>query len=518
MSISVAIRFLAGRFHATPWGRHVNEGLAEWPPSTWRLLRALVATWKRKFAHHQLVEHELPGVLAKLTEQPPHFFLPPAGLGHARHYMPWFKKGPEDKTLVFDAYVTVSPEAEVVFHWPNADLSADGKQALDLVLSHLGYFGRAESWATARLVSDFDPVLVNCSPGPSRKECETVRMLVADPYCWNAWHFTDKKVVRPSPLWNLLAETADLHQEGWSDPPGSRWVAYSRRSDCFHVEGRRRLDIHVMTTHPTVARFAVDATVLPLVQDVLPLAEQMRRALMFRYQYLKRRQKYGPAIPSDAESYNASVFSGKDTSGHPLRDDHRHAFYLPADEDGDGRIDHITVFATCGFGANDPIELQAIGGLRRLLFGEGELSLLLLGLGTWDGITGTRLLGPSTIWESATPFVVTRHLKLRGRKRDPREWSRGREGQQAFVAQVLREELERRGLKDAEIEPLDGIGTRRLRPLQFKLYRRKRGDDGGQRSRGAFRLRFPTPVTGPIAAGYSCHFGLGLFLPAGAME
>ena len=335
---------------------------------------------------------------------------------------------------------------------------------------------------------------------------------------WNGWAYTDKKVTRPDPLWNLLAETADIHHERWSDPPGSRWVAYSRPSDCFQVKHRPRSDIHAMRTCPTVARFALDATVLPLVQDVLPLAEQMRRALMSRYQYLKRRQKHGPAIPSDAESYNASVFSGKDTSGHHLRDDHRHAFYLPADEDGDGRIDHITVFATCSFGVNDPIEVQAIGGLRRLLFGEGELSLLLLGLGTWDGITGTRLLGPSTIWESATPFVVTRHLKLRGRKRDPREWSQGREGQQAFVAQVLREELERRGFKDSEIEPLDGIGARRLRTLQFQLDRRKRGDDGGQRPRGAFRLRFPAPVRGPIALGHACHFGLGLFLPAGSVE
>ena len=46
----LAIRFLfpAGRYHATPWGRHVNEADVEWPPSPWRLLRALIATWHRK--------------------------------------------------------------------------------------------------------------------------------------------------------------------------------------------------------------------------------------------------------------------------------------------------------------------------------------------------------------------------------------------------------------------------------------------------------------------------------------
>ncbi len=524
MSISVAIRFLAGRFHATPWGHHVNEGLAEWPPHSWRLLRALAATWKRKLAGHPLIEGELPGVLAELAKEPPHFHLPPATLGHTRHYMPLRFPDRGQKTKVFDAFVSIAPNAEIVVHWPDAELSGEGRAALDLALSQLGYLGRAESWATARLLSSFDPASLNCQPGGSGAGRELVRVLVLDSdnledaRRWNGWAFTDKKVTRPDPLWNLLAETADIHHERWSDPPGSRWVAYSRPSDCFQVKRRPRSDIHVVTTRPTVARFAVDATVLPLVQDVLPLAEQTRRALMSRYQYLKRRGKYGRVIPPDAESYNAPVFSGKDASGQPLRDDHRHAFYLPADEDGDGRIDHITVFAPCGFGSDDPVEVQAIGTLRRLSFGEGELSLLLLGLGTWDGITGSRLLGPSTVWESATPFVVTRHLKRRGRKRDPREWFEGEEGQAAFVAQVLREELERRGLKSAEIVPLDSIGAPHLRPLQFRLFRRKRGDEGGQRPRGAFRLRFPAPVTGPIAVGHSCHFGLGLFLPAGALE
>ena len=34
-----------GRYHANPWDRAVNEGASEWPPSPWRILRALVATW-----------------------------------------------------------------------------------------------------------------------------------------------------------------------------------------------------------------------------------------------------------------------------------------------------------------------------------------------------------------------------------------------------------------------------------------------------------------------------------------
>ena len=57
--IGLSIRFPAGRFHATPWGRHVNEEAPEWPPSPWRLLRALVATWKQKLDEDPLCAPEV---------------------------------------------------------------------------------------------------------------------------------------------------------------------------------------------------------------------------------------------------------------------------------------------------------------------------------------------------------------------------------------------------------------------------------------------------------------------------
>lgn len=30
-----------------------------------------------------------------------------------------------------------------------------------------------------------------------------------------------------------------------------------------------------------------------------------------------------------------------------------------------------------------------------------------------------------------------------------------------------------------------------------------------------WRLTFPEPIQGPLALGFGCHFGLGLFTPAG---
>ena len=46
--IALRLRFPAGRYHATPWGRHVNEAALAWPPEPLRMLRALIACHHRK--------------------------------------------------------------------------------------------------------------------------------------------------------------------------------------------------------------------------------------------------------------------------------------------------------------------------------------------------------------------------------------------------------------------------------------------------------------------------------------
>src|ERR1700689_899329 len=43
MPLCISIRFLTGRAHLHHWHAHHSDGKADWPPSPWRLLRALVA-------------------------------------------------------------------------------------------------------------------------------------------------------------------------------------------------------------------------------------------------------------------------------------------------------------------------------------------------------------------------------------------------------------------------------------------------------------------------------------------
>ncbi len=548
MAVGIALRFSAGRYHATPWGHNVNEGQPEWPPSPWRLLRSLIATWKRKLpeAISQPTMHSLLFTLMAYPEKQPTFYLPKATLGHTRHYLRWtakskYKQGlaHTDQTLVFDAFVVLDRRTELVVLWPEARLAADSdeRKALAVLLESVGYLGRAESWCAGRVLSDDEVALwlskSNSWPLRGRsaaRQHETTRVLSADPNTALANEHT-AKVKRGrdrgthsllpvyDPDWNICIDTVELNRKKWSDPPGSCWVTYLRPADCFEVEPRSR-PAH-LRFKPTVARFALDGPVLPAVIETLPLAEKVRFTVMGIYKRLKLREMYGKNIPVKPELRPRSrVFSGKDEAGEPLQGQ-QHAYYLPTDEDGDGRIDHLTVVAEMGF---DRDEIMALDRLRRLSFGEAVmLNLLLVGLGQYDEFRAPPL-DESLVWVSATPFVATRHLKKRGAKRDPVElWS----SSTMFAAAVLREELarlrERRPTMPApeSIEPLTDslgvvrLGVQNLRPIQFKRFRRKRGDDGGRLAAAGYRVRFPNAVRGPICLGHSSHFGLGLFLPEG---
>lgn len=529
--IAISLRFLTGRYHATPWGRHVNEGAVEWPPSPWRLLRALVATWKRTLA--DLPQDEVAPIFRALAEKP-EFVLPPASTGHSRHFMPWFKKGPEDRTLVFDTFVAVSRESRLVIGWPSVSLSDEQRTTLARILRNLNVLGRSESWCEAELIEDLSN---NSRPAcrPLHHEVppnyEIVRLLCPDP----ASAFVDNHVVTArkktkghgktkqvveersrvyDPEWNLCMETLQLHQERWSDPPGSRWVPYIRPRDCFKIKPKERLRQTATNRHVHVVRYALDSTVLPLVTETLPVAEAGRRKLMGIYGRLTER---------NGNRGRSAVLSGKDEQGQPLTA-HRHAYYLPTDEDNDGRLDHLTVYARDGF---CPAEQRACDRLRELRTGRpGEerhpLRLLLLGMGTLDEF-GRGPLQASKVWESSTPYVATRYAKTRGRS-----WIdlRSPDAHAAFLIEDLRSQL-RAVRPDIEgevtIEPLWDQNqvfsiAKRWRPIQFKRFRWKPSDDGGRRLAGAFRLSFSAPVRGPIALGHSAHFGLGQFVPAEERE
>jgi CRISPR-associated protein Csb2 len=488
--VAISFRFLAGRFHATPWGQHVNEGQPEWPPSPWRILRSLIATWKR--ALPDLPEERVSSLIAKLAE-PPAFRLPPATLAHSRHYMPTIEGGTYKSTLVFDTFAALSPDDSVLAVWPDVALEHGEQETLAALLRALPYLGRAESWVEAGL-QDVPPE-PNClplEPGAAiGDDLERARLLAPDDQ-------SDTDLLEA-----LMVGTAELRgKQKQIMPPGARWVEYARSRRALEPDPLPRRS-QPRPAAFTVARYALDARPLPLLTDAVVIGHLARRALMSQYGRLTGRGK-------------SRVFSGKSDEGQPL-DGHRHAHYLCSDEDDDGRIDHLTIWAEVGFPEQ---EQRALGALSALCAREGEpeIRLLLLGFATTVGAQGTigYLFGPARAWRSLTPFVPLRHPKHH-RDGRPKLDEHGRQIDGPEHQLLL--ELRRRGRPvPVSVEPLPRAIMER-RPQQWRwldFKQRRPGGDGVTFGHGVgFRLVFNEPVAGPLALGYSCHFGLGLFVAEG---
>ncbi|MDR7522710.1 MAG: type I-U CRISPR-associated protein Csb2 [Armatimonadota bacterium] len=467
MSTAIEVRLLAGRFHATPWGRHVNEAALEWPPAPWRILRALAAGLARAGADTDRCCRLLAPLLGA-----PAYHLPHASAAHIRHFMPWEKQpGTPEKVLVFDAFV-VTREPLVVC-W---DADVQDQEALEKALERVGYLGRSQSWAELRLLErppERGPNCVLAGPGQVREDEEVVELLAPDP--------TDPHAA----LKALFVTTDEVRKAGLDRPLGSRWLRYRRPRIVIDPLPSRPSQRTAGGMLPTTAVYLAEGAAPPPITEALYVSELFRRSVMAWYGRLNERA-------------TSSVLSGKDALGRPL-EGHRHAFYLAIDVDGDRRIDRVVIHAPAGLGRS---EREALAAVRTLESGRGRppLHLHLLGFGTPERFT-SQAFGPARRWRSHTPFLLVRHPKVRGAAEARRILDNPAD-------QVLLELERRRMPRPTSIRPVRGPG------FQWLEFRTHRSGDAGPPGAWGFELEFAEPVAGPIALGRHCHFGMGVFLPA----
>lgn len=515
--VAIQFKFLTGKWHATPWGRQVNEGAVEWPPSPWRILRALLAVW-----HHKLpnVPDEAMKELIEALTSLPEFSLPAFSEGHTRHYMPAQN---DKKTKIFDTFINMNPADSIIVRWPDVELTSKQTSLLGDLLSNLNYLGRAESWVDATLCDDVSEKTVNATPlgprGINHSE-ELIRVFaptLATEY--PVWRESladklDQKTLKkvPESLFEALhADTNSIRKQGWNRPPGSQWVDYACRRNLVtsttqksHVRGSKL---------PTVARFAIAGNVRPRLTEALWIGERARQIIM--------------GISKRLNGDNASlVFSGKTPNGSPLRDRaHTHAHFL-CESSGvmsRGEITHLTVFAPQGLKDQDEIALSQF--CKMWGHGGHDFQCVLLGIGIPEDFGGvdqkcgeSPILAQSTTWSSRTPFVSTHHLRIRNHeKRDPEKLA---EARQREIERIVRKELSRRAwLKQyankvvVEQIPDTNLGGTKTTWLKFRRERQRGGGVKPSANGYGVRLTFPEPIRGPIALGYGSHFGLGQFVP-----
>lgn len=501
--LTLSLKFPGGRYHATPWGRHVNEADVAWPPDAWRLTRALIATWHRKLDRQRYPQTHLETLLGQLAAEPPHYRLPLAVHSHTRHYMPNRQKS----TLIFDAFARVDSADELIVHWPNCQLDNIQTELLDELLACIGYVGRAESWVEAKRLTDWQGQL-NCFPGGSQIDVTTGEIqtepvhlyvpLAPDGYANFQQQMQSglalrklkaselKSINKTLPTGWLEAvslDTAELQNAGWSAPPAAQKVLYQRPIQALRSSVASRAKPKQKPVADTV-RYAVYGKPLMRHLDTVRFAEHVRRAVMG-----KAKWKLGEeAIPSLL-------------SGHGLSEGnrHSHAFYLP-ESNSEGLLDHVLIHVPGGIDEDIRRVLESLKKVKG--FDGQEWRLMMEHIGERKDFEQlVPLVKADRVWQSQTPYLHPWHCK------------KGFD----VPAQIRRECRERGITEPVDIQLLSTITVcdREVRPIDFHRFRTKRGLTQPD-TRGSFcQLTFTEPFAGPwpLALGFGCHFGLGLFAP-----
>jgi CRISPR-associated protein Csb2 len=447
-----------------------------WPPTGYV---ALPDDWSQTEGDEVPVSR-LARLLSELSPLPS-IWLPQASGGHTRQYFPlgspdtkqWIEKS---GSAVFDTFAVVRKDQPILFHWPDVKLGIQPLTDLRLILGRMTYFGRAESWCQAFAHADTAPEqlpgIVTYGRDRTHWPCvclenggqidgqeyrdytlerrlaavkdvkaEAIEMLPRtktaqgkdrkEPDLFKA--ILSREPDEALLLRCLLRESGQDIKDGLDRPIGTRWVRYAVPRAVYSVprltvqpKPRREEAVDLVRyglNTPTVHR-----PVLPPLTNALLVADRFRSAVLAIYDAIHR----GNRVPHPRN------LSGREADDAVCRD-HQHAFWWPTDEDDDGLLDHVTVYAPGGFAIR---EVDALRRLTRLRQRGGRPDLLVTPLflgrakdyGPWkEGDNGE---DQRTDWfVSAAPYFCPLHL------------SHGRTGGGRIrpLTPVIREALQQQG-------------------------------------------------------------------------
>jgi CRISPR-associated protein Csb2 len=388
----------------------------------------------------------LAGLLVALSSTPS-IWLPRTSGGHTRQYFPIHEAGITKNTgsAVFDTFATVAKEQPLLFYWPEVGLDEQQQLDLNLILGRMTYFGRAESWSRAQahmnapeqiagvVTEGFAQTHWRCiciedQGKPDGKEyrdytlerrlapvrnmtTEAVELLPRtktsagkERKAAAEMFKTILQVESPATLFLrcLLRESGQDIKDGLERPIGARWIHYAVPRAVYDVprprpQARARTQESVNLVRYALNTATVNRPVLPAVTDTLLIADRFRSAAMALHK---------------EPSLN---LSGHEADGAPGKSN-QHAFWWPFDEDDDGFIDHVMVWAPGGFDAG---EVNALRRLTRLRQRGGRPDLLVtptfVGLDSayrpWHAVSsGNGSSHLATTFVSVTPYFCPAHL------------------------------------------------------------------------------------------------------------
>lgn len=396
MSTTIRISLLSGRYGATPWGRSEHEGQVEYPPSPWRLLRAVLHGAYTLTGSSQLPDG-VAELIQRLAEQPPSYHLPFGEYGQMRGYRPVYGNEPVPPLDSFgggysqatgkrrsfiDSFLELGAGAALHVGWP-VELDAEQERLLGACLAGLSYLGRAEYPAIWQVVPSMPAA--NCSPDP-------------------AGSLSVLGCGRDQVLEGLLMNAQQGRQEGRQSLPGQHWIPYrynpqrpALRSDGSQAAAVNRALYGFLADYPMPASAGMVWT------------DRLHRALL----------RTAPTSP---------LFAGV-AGGQPLAEDQR-AWYCW--HQSDGAIRALEVLSPQPFREG---EIEALQQLRRL-HGRGgtEVQLRLMRL-------DHACFGKHRRLRTATPMLLYTTPRQGKRQRSPAAqaiqsllWGIGEQGKVAPAA------------------------------------------------------------------------------------
>lgn len=489
MGTTVEITFPLGRYHATPWDAGANSGYVEWPPSPWRVMRALLAV-----AHARFMDVDRTIALLGRLGNPSAFESAPIARGSTRHYMPDLKHrrdGRGGTDLVIDSYVSITQRTsmpDLRIHW-DVDLTEDELKLLMLLVENLPYLGRSESVCDAVVAEHAaQPESTWWRIGAVGDGVETVELLGAEGV--------------PTQTELEATPTAVRAKLRTAYPPGARLISYGRdrlSGTSFRRSGLLR-SARTANEPITTVRFELHGTASVRMRDFLMPTDTAHSSVRTALDALKEDPEIGAIIGKDGENPRRQ--------GH----DHLHVVPLPSVVDGQRfagswPISSVVLWTPRGM---SPEAVARICQLGRLWTSDRfsdnsfpEQKLLLAGVGDVTDVAKEITASDvgSTTWVSATPYFPVRHRK----RRSVREW----------IEIDLNKELSYRAAT-AGVEVVDiEVDESRATVSDLVHFRRRRLRERRESTRQGFAVTvtLSKPVAGPLLLGQLSHFGAGLFIP-----
>ncbi|WP_424666819.1 type I-G CRISPR-associated protein Csb2 [Candidatus Binatus sp.] len=503
MELVLRQEFPLGRFHATRWRVNpFDDPYGEWPPSPWRLVRAVVARWYQWTREHRVdpSRQGLDSLVRALCTSGYRFHLSPyAREGRpVRQYLPveygWNPKAKKKSamrtygtSLAQDNYWCVPGAGAAGVWWfiDGSDWNETLTEVLDRCLERVTYFGRAEAFTRIRRISGTAPE-PNCRLSDARVS-GSVPVLVPNKDA------TTTEIERVTDHPELI---------GRSVPPGASTMYAVRPAP---PPAREPNAIRAIRRDCNLMQFAIGWNVAPEIRFLVRLTGCFRGAVIRDLLLIRTgdpRTSWSRAQRSIRDRIADMV--GKDATGKPLAS-HNHTEFLAWCEESTPTRLLVWRDGRPFDGDEQTAVLRAASRQVSWAAGGSDAEQWNVRLVPLDsavqappGFDGTA----SRCWESVTPYVPARH-NLRGGKPRPRE----------SVGAQIRRELALRGFEGAdqvEVEPINEAAWVAVHvPRGEAVERTSVGDRRGYR----IRLVFREPVKGPIRLGHSASFGLGLFRP-----